>query len=74
MTRLSQRHKEILSLMRKGLSHEEIANTLGIGLSTTKNHLTKIYKFLKVSGKYKLLTTDRGTLDRVCSVSSSSSL
>ena len=48
---LSSRQKEILSLLRKGLTNVEICRALKISLNTVKVHLTNIYKILEVSNR-----------------------
>jgi DNA-binding NarL/FixJ family response regulator len=40
---LSDREMEVLRLIAAGLSNREIAETLGVALSTAKNHVRSIY-------------------------------
>jgi DNA-binding CsgD family transcriptional regulator len=46
---LTQREKEVLQLLGKGLKDTEIALKLGITPNTVKDHLKKIYSKLEVS-------------------------
>lgn len=48
---LSEREKEVLDLIVKGLSNNEIANRLFISLSTVKTHINNIYKLLEVKNR-----------------------
>lgn len=45
---LSKRETEVLSLMGKGLSNAEIADTLFVSLNTVKTHSSKIFEKLEV--------------------------
>jgi DNA-binding NarL/FixJ family response regulator len=45
---LTQREKEIMSLVEQGLSNKEIARSLRIGAATVKNHLHSILSKLQV--------------------------
>jgi len=49
--RLSDREKEILSLLAVGASNDEIAEKLFISRFTVKNHLQNIFKKIGVHGK-----------------------
>ena len=44
MDKLTERENEVMSLVAKGFSNLEIANTLFIGINTVKTHLSKIYQ------------------------------
>ena len=44
---LTARQKEILSLLRKGLTNNEICKTLNISANTVKAHLANIYISIK---------------------------
>ena len=46
---LSKRESEVLELLTKGLSNQEIADQLFISLPTVKTHLSNIYDKLGVS-------------------------
>ena len=48
---LTARQKEILSLLRKGLTNNEICKTLNISANTVKAHLANIYKILEVTNR-----------------------
>jgi DNA-binding NarL/FixJ family response regulator len=52
---LSQREKEVLELISKGLLYKEIAQELGIGIETVKKHLQNIYQKLQVQNKIEAL-------------------
>lgn len=47
--RLSNRQLEVLNLVAKGFSNQDIANFLGIGVNGVKDHLKHIYAILDVS-------------------------
>ena len=48
---LSPREKEVLTLLSKGLLYKEIADKLGIGFGTVRQHLYKVYEKLHVQNK-----------------------
>ncbi len=48
---LTPRRREILELVSKGLTNEEIAKALFISLSTTKVHVKHIYEKLGVRSR-----------------------
>lgn len=48
---LSPREKEVLTLLSKGLLYKEIADRLGIGFGTVRQHLYKVYEKLHVQNK-----------------------
>jgi LuxR family maltose regulon positive regulatory protein len=50
---LSQREREILRLVERGLSNREIAHKLVIDANTVKSHLHHIYQRLGVSTRYQ---------------------
>ena len=56
---LSQREKEVLELLAKGLSYKEIAQQLGVGTETVKKHLKNIYQKLHVQNKIEALNKFR---------------
>ena len=54
---LSSRQKEIFSLLRKGLTNNEICKTLNISPNTVKVHLANIYRILEVSNRTEAVST-----------------
>ncbi|MCD8500973.1 MAG: helix-turn-helix transcriptional regulator [Bacillaceae bacterium] len=48
---LTNREKEVLFLVIKGLSNQDIGDTLFISPHTVKNHITNIYKKLDVADR-----------------------
>jgi DNA-binding NarL/FixJ family response regulator len=48
---LTEREKEVLSLLIEGLEYKEISQKMDISPNTTRNHITKIYKKLHVSSQ-----------------------
>lgn len=48
---LSQRQLQILKLLQAGKVNKEVAQELGIGLGTTKQHIVAIFKKLNVSNR-----------------------
>jgi two-component system, NarL family, nitrate/nitrite response regulator NarL len=49
--RLGDREREVMRLTAEGLSAPEIASTLGIGATTVKTHLQRVYEKLGVSDR-----------------------
>ena len=49
--RITDREKEVLRLLSRGVSNEEISKNLYITSATVKAHLTSIFKKLKVSNR-----------------------
>ncbi len=49
--KLTQREKDILSLLTKNLTNQEIADIMFLSLQTIKNHTHSIYKKLNASGR-----------------------
>jgi two-component system nitrate/nitrite response regulator NarL len=49
--RLSEREAEILRLLAEGLSSGEIADELGVSVTTVKSHLRNLYEKLEVSDR-----------------------
>lgn len=56
---LSEREKEVLELLSKGLMYKEIARQLGVGTETVKKHLKNIYQKLHVQNKIEALNKFR---------------
>ena len=52
---LSKRELEILELILAGLNNKEIDARLFISYHTVKNHVTSIYRKLKVKNRYQLI-------------------
>ena len=48
---LTSRHREILSLLKKGWNNKKIAYELGLSIKTIENHLTRIYRSLNVQSR-----------------------
>ena len=55
---LTSRQKEILSLLRKGLTNAEICRTLNISENTVKVHLANIYKILEVTNRTEAVSAN----------------
>ena len=49
--RLGEREHEVMRLTAEGLSAPEIAQTLGIGATTVKTHLQRVYRKLGVTDR-----------------------
>ena len=56
---LTQREKEILSLVAQGLSNREIADELCVSRYTVESHIKHIYRKLCVSKRTKAVSTAR---------------
>jgi DNA-binding CsgD family transcriptional regulator len=56
---ITPREKDIISLLGRGFSNEEIAETLDISVSTVKNHRSKLFRKLKVKNSLQLLNYAR---------------
>jgi DNA-binding NarL/FixJ family response regulator len=52
---LTQREQEIVHALAKGLSYQEIANTLFISIETVRTYLRKVYEKLQVHSKVEAL-------------------
>jgi len=52
---LTEREKELLTLLSKGLLYKEIGDRMGITTGTVKQHIHKIYEKLHVSNKTEAL-------------------
>ena len=51
---LSNRENEVLSLVAKGYSNKDIANTLCISVYTVKNHISNLMKKMNVKNRSQL--------------------
>lgn len=52
---LSEREKEVLQHLSKGLSYEQIADNLNISYGTVRKHIENIYRKLQVSSRTEAL-------------------
>lgn len=52
---LSARERQVVDLLTKGLANKEICQELSISMSTTKTHISKIFKQLGISSRRELL-------------------
>jgi DNA-binding NarL/FixJ family response regulator len=53
MPRLTAREREVLELLREGLSNQEIADRLGIRVGTVKNHVHSILQKLGLDSRFE---------------------
>ena len=62
--RLSEREREVLALLPRGLTNPEIAHALGITLNTAKTHLHTIFSKLDVANRAEAVSAalQRGLL------------
>ncbi len=51
---LSQRERQIVTVITDGCSNQEVADRLGLRLQTVKNHLSRIYRKLGVPNRVQL--------------------
>ncbi len=51
MSSLTQKEREVIELLSKGLSNSDIANRLNISINTVKYHLQNIYTKLNVKNR-----------------------
>ena len=54
---LTDREREVLTLIGQGLSNSEIAETLVIGAATTKTHVSRILAKLNARDRAQLVVT-----------------
>jgi DNA-binding NarL/FixJ family response regulator len=61
---LTERERDILRLLRRGLSNRQIAEALALSPNTVRNHLSAIYPKLGVHSRYEALAIaeERGLL------------
>lgn len=52
---LTEREKELFSLMKNGMSNQQICDNLHISISTVKTHMHNIYQKAGVTHRYELL-------------------
>ncbi|HZK19163.1 MAG TPA: helix-turn-helix transcriptional regulator, partial [Treponemataceae bacterium] len=53
---ISEREKEIISLLLQGKSNIEIGNSLFISVNTVKSHLKNIYKKMSLKNRLQLVS------------------
>ena len=51
---ITKREREVLTLVSQGLRNQQIANRLHISEVTVRNHLTSIFRKLKVTSRFQL--------------------
>lgn len=61
----TDRQKQVLYLVRKGLTNNEVSKALNISANTVKVHLAKIYKILKVSSRIGVLSKGLAEEDNI---------
>jgi DNA-binding CsgD family transcriptional regulator len=59
LVRLTDREKDVLALLSSGLSSQEIAGRLGIGVYTVKGHLKNLFVKLVASGRIEAVGNAR---------------
>jgi len=52
---LSPRQQEIMLCLAKGMSNQEIADFLGIKLSTVRNNIATVYEWLGITNRVQAL-------------------
>jgi DNA-binding NarL/FixJ family response regulator len=52
---LSPRQQQIMLALAKGMSNQEIADHLGIKLSTVRNNIAAVYEWLGISNRVQAL-------------------
>jgi DNA-binding NarL/FixJ family response regulator len=57
---LTQREKEILKLLSRGLRYKEIATELGIGMETVRTHTRHVYEKLQVQSRTEAINKIMG--------------
>jgi len=65
-TPLSPRQREVLRLLLKPLSEQEIAEQLSLTKGTTHNYVIELYKVFQVSSRYELMQLWLKRVDGVC--------
>src|ERR1051325_1959585 len=61
MEKLTKREQEILALLAKGYLYKEIADQLGISLSTVRAHLHTVYEKLHVQSRTEAVRSEEDT-------------
>ena len=54
--KLTVRENEVLAQLVNGLAYKEIANVLGISVTTVNDHIKNIYNKLNVNSKAELIS------------------
>lgn len=54
---VTQKERQIVDCIFKGLSNQEIANALNISLNTVKMHLQNIYRKNNLKGRIQLMSS-----------------
>ena len=57
--KLTDREQEVLALLAQGPSNQEVADHMGIGLKTTRNHVSNILARLQVAGRTEAVARAR---------------
>lgn len=57
---LTERQQQILALVRAGKGNKDIANQLGIGLGTVKQHVVALFRKLNVTSRAAAITRSEG--------------
>ena len=53
---LTEREKEVVSKLVDGLSYQQVANELSIGIETVRHHIKNIYSKLQVNSKSQVVS------------------
>jgi DNA-binding NarL/FixJ family response regulator len=61
---LSARESEVLELLARGYYHKEIADSLGVKITTVSTYVTRIYQKLHVHSRARALAKIKGLRDR----------
>ena len=56
---LTERQRDVLALICKGMSNKQIANELGLTEATVKGHLTTVFRVLKVNSRSQAIVAAR---------------
>lgn len=57
VSHLNDKDIEILKLIAKGYSNDEIATALNLGKQTIKNYVSKLYSEMKVTNRFQAIRT-----------------
>ena len=53
----SPRHRQVLELLQRGYSYDDVAATLGVSINTVRTHVRVIYERLGVTTKVEAVMT-----------------